>query len=651
MTDFFARQEQARARTWRLLMLFGMAVVCTVLLVYLVVLYVVRGSGHGGVISLWDRDIFLICSGATLLVIGLGSLAKLVQLRHGGSAVAVSLGGRLVNRQTRDPDERRLLNVVEEMSIASGVPMPQVYVLDEEPGINAFAAGLNTGDAVVAVTRGALKWLTRDELQGVVAHEFSHILNGDMRLNIRLMALIAGILGLSIIGRVLMRTRGRGKGAGQLQLIGLAFFLIGIIGAFFARLIQAAVSRQREFLADASAVQFTRLPDGLAGALKKIGALAEGSQLRAATAAEAGHLFFSDGLSQAWSGLLSTHPPLVERIKAIEPSFNGRFPILKAPPFAETPAEVQSRKAPFPTAQDIITAGVLTAGGVRRKAMPASRLFAHAGKPTVVHLKYAADLRAALPANVIGAAAEPYGATILIYAMLLSRDPAIQQKQLAELEEATSRRLVDEVRRLLPDVRKIPPDAILPVVDLAIPALRELSKEQFDAFEANLQMLIESDKQIDLFEFTLQKILRRHLAPVFRGEERVVQNFYSPRAIVEETAVLLSAIAHSGNDTPEKVREAFEAGVAALPPIFGQVELVPWEECYVERLDAALDKCSQAVPHLREMILKACASAAAADKQIKPSEAELLRAIADALGCPVPPYVEIDEAAQGQQAN
>src|SRR5690606_28971990 len=252
--------------------------------------------------------------------------------RQGGSVVAGLLGGLPVNPATDDPDERRLVNVVEEMAIASGVPVPAIYVLPGEESINAFAAGYGVHDAAVAVTRGALKHLTRDELQGVIAHEFSHILNGDMRLNIRLIGLLHGLLLLALIGRVLLRSGGRSRGrrkekggSVQVALIGLGLVLLGYIGVFFGKLIKAAASRQREYLADAAAVQFTRNPEGIAGALKKIGALGAGSRIVHPRAEELSHLYFASGLRSSFAGLFATHPPLVERIRRIDPSFSGDF--------------------------------------------------------------------------------------------------------------------------------------------------------------------------------------------------------------------------------------------------------------------------------------------------------------------------------------
>ena len=283
--------------------------------------------GEQAQLVLWNPQLFLLAAVGTLAVIALGSGFKTLELAQGGSSVATMLGGRLVAPTTTDPDERKLRNVVEEMAIAAGVPVPQVYLLPEEQGINAFAAGHSTSDAVVAVTAGAVRLLTRDELQGVIGHEFSHILNGDMRLNLRLMGIVFGILCLAVIGRVLLYTRSRSsKDKNPLPLLGLALIVIGWIGVFFGRLIQAAVSRQREFLADASSVQFTRNPAGLAARSRKIGGLSFGSKLEAAHAEEASHMFFGNGMSESFFHLMETHPPLAERIRAIDPSFDGTFP-------------------------------------------------------------------------------------------------------------------------------------------------------------------------------------------------------------------------------------------------------------------------------------------------------------------------------------
>ncbi len=296
------------------------------------------------------------------------ALYKTMALAPGGSAVSEMMGGRLVNPNSTDPDERKLLNVVEEMAIASGVPVPQVYVMDEEDGINAFAAGHKPGDATITVTRGCMKILSRDELQGVIGHEFSHILNGDMRLNLRLMGIIFGILCLAIIGRVLLQTArggGRGRGKNPLPLLGLALLLIGYIGVFFGRLIQAAVSRQREFLADASSVQFTRNPGGITGALKKIGGLGEtGSRISHAHAEELSHMFFGNGVSEPFIGLLETHPPLAQRIRVFDPNFDGKFPHVRYDGRDRPPEDISKpKRQPMPNIFGTVLGGAILASG------------------------------------------------------------------------------------------------------------------------------------------------------------------------------------------------------------------------------------------------------------------------------------------------
>jgi Zn-dependent protease with chaperone function len=346
--DFFEAQDRARRRTRRLVVLFVFAVAGTIAAGYFLAVALLRHSPRhdrpdyiysrlDDRMQWWYPDVFAGIAGATLAVVGFASLYKWSQMKQGGAAVAEMVGGRAVDPGTTDLRERRLLNVVEEMAIAAGIPMPAVYVLDEEPGLNAFAAGLTTADAAVAVTRGTLDKLSRDELQGVIAHEFSHILNGDMRLNVRITAIVFGILVIGLVGRGILRGlfygrarprgggRDKGGGIAVLVAVGLALLIIGYIGYFFGRLIQAAVSRQREFLADASAVQFTRNPLGIGGALKKIGGYALGGTMIHNSAGEIGHFFIAQAFRSNFGGLWATHPPLDERIRAIEPQWDGRF--------------------------------------------------------------------------------------------------------------------------------------------------------------------------------------------------------------------------------------------------------------------------------------------------------------------------------------
>lgn len=631
--DFFARQEKARRATRWLVVWFALAVVLIVVAVYLVSALIFLRGHHpaGGGPWWWNEKLALWTAGGTLAVIGGGCAFKMIELSRGGAVVATSLGGRLVSPQTTDPAERRLLNVIEEMAIASGVPVPDVYLLDAEEGINAFAAGLSPADAVIGVTRGCLRALDRDELQGVIAHEFSHILNGDMRLNLRLIGWLNGILSLAILGYYLLRlggvsgarSRGNRRDANWLPLLGLALLVIGGIGVFFARLIKSAVSRQREYLADAAAVQFTRNPTGLVGALKKIGGWLVGSRILSPAAEQASHMFFGNGLKPSlFEGLFSTHPPLVERIRVWEPNFDGQFPLV-------TPAEWKSTP---PTPKKPPSRPVRTAGPMQGVVAAAAAL-AHAGAPRSVHLRRAAELLDQLPAPLLEATRDPLGACALAYSLLLARaDDTLAEVQWLALPAG----MEPEVRRLLPQVRALPTSHRLPLLELCLPALRQMSPAQFDQFEATLRKLIEADAQIDLFEYALLKMVRRHLTPVFRpGRRRPIQ-IYSLHGVRRECADLLAAMAWAGQSEPQAVQGAYEAGLAVLGWNASKFPLPSNKAQLLPKADAALDRMAELAMPLRAKVLEACLQTAAKDGFLAEREAELLRAVADALECPLP---------------
>jgi len=623
--DFFERQDEARRHTKLLIFYFAAAVLSLVIVINVAVWLILGGLAVGPKSEL----LFWITSG-TLVVILTGSVFKTLQLASGGSVVAELLSGRLIDSNTSDADERKLLNVVEEMSIASGVPVPQVYVMDDELGINAFAAGHSTSDAAISVTRGCMRLLSRDELQGVIAHEFSHILNGDMPLNLRLIGLVFGILCLTVIGRVLIQTRARKN---PLPLVGLALIVVGWAGAFFGRLIQAAVSRQREGLADAAAVQFTHNPAGLAGALKKIGGLAYGSRIEFPHAEEASHLFFADGLGNS---LFSTHPPLTERIRALDPNFEGKFPhVTEESASAIPPAPQASATAEIPTVH---------AGAGRFVAQHA--VVANIGQATTQHLAYAADLRHTIPTAIEAAARDPFAASGLVCALLLSSKPSVHEKQFEILASAASEAMLNETARIWPEVQVMPVEAKIPSLDLSLPALHRLPPEQFQQFRAAIGALAASNEQADLFAYMLQKIVARHLDTYFLPERRPVTQFYALHPLARDCGVLLSATAYAGQEDVTELSAAFAKGAEYLSQTAHcKIPLLPPEECDLANMDAALDRLSQAVPQIKKNLLEACAQTVAADGVIQQSEAELLRAIADALDCPVPPFVQQEEIA------
>jgi Zn-dependent protease with chaperone function len=653
--DFFAQQDRTRRKTKLLVFYFVVAVVLIIAMVYFVALFgcyltvPYRHLDQSSVFALWNPRVFFGAVLGTLVVIVIGSAYKTNELAGGGGSVATLMGGRLVNSNTTDLDERKLLNVVEEMAIASGVPVPQVYVLDREQGINAFAAGHTTSDAAIGVTRGCIQMLSRDQLQGVIGHEFSHILNGDMRLNLRLIGTIFGILCLATIGRILLQVRSRGRGSAYPVFFGGLLLIIGSVGVFFGRLIQAAVSRQREFLADASSVQFTRNPGGLSGALQKIGRYSYGSKLESEHAPDMCHMFFGNGLGEPFFGLMATHPPIPDRVRAIDPSWDGKFPPLDEKQIevvkrAAIP-ELEHRPKPPDIFKTVLGGAIIASGGASTPPVIRSRsVMPNLGNPTPLHLKYAEQLRGSLPETVKASAREPLDAVALIYALLLSPDETMRTTQLAELAKRVEPVVYQKTAALYPDVSSAATHARLPIVNLALGALRQLSAEQFSRFLPTLQWLIESDGKIELFEFVLQKIVLRHLTLQFSGARPPVAQYYTLKPLVPDCAVVLSALANVGSADAAAVAKAFEAGAPYLRvPNDGDLVLLPREQCGVDKIDAALNRLTLAVPTIKRNLIEACVYTVGADGVMLESEAELLRAVADTLDCPIPPFVQTEE--------
>jgi Zn-dependent protease with chaperone function len=650
-TDFYQRQDDARRATKRLVVMFVLAVTFIVGGTMAVAFAAVR-QGRS-----YARDgrplraeamlesprpeefaIPLFAGGTALALIGGGTLFKVAELRGGGHVVAESLRGRRVFPDTTDPVERRVLNVVEEMALASGVPVPPVFMLDEEAGINAFAAGYSPSDAVVAVTRGCAEQLTRDELQGVVAHEFSHILNGDMRLNIRLIGLLFGILLVGLLGRIILRVMMHsgssrrssrdsksGNSAMYFMLIGLALMVLGYVGTLIGNLIKAAISRQREYLADSSAVQFTRNPDGLAGALKRIGGFAAGSSLQAPNAAEASHMYFAKGVWEGLTGLTATHPPLEERIRRLDPQWNGEFPAGDAAPAIA--AELGAGAA-----------GLV--GGAPRPAMVPVAVVKHAaeqvGDPTERHRQYAANLVESLPPLVRQSAREPYGARAVLFGLLTDRKPAVRDAQIAALRELARPDVVELTLKLLPWLDGLDVRARLPLVDLSLPALRAMSPGQYDQFLACFKRLVAADNRLGLFEWTLYRILLRHLRPQFDRTAAPKAAYYGLQKLGAECSVLLSTLAHADNRGGD-AGSAFAKGAEKLPGVV--VQLLPPDACGLEALSKALDELARVAEKQLKRLVDACAATICADREVTVAEAELLRGVCDMLHCPMPPLL------------
>ncbi len=647
--DFFEEQVLARKRTVRLVLLFAVAVIGVVAAVYVLALifyaagatdaagvaYMTGEYDHVGelVLSFWNPGVFLFALGSTATVVGLGSLYKIAQLRDGGRAVALSLGGRKVDPDSTKLEERRLLNVVEEMAIASGVPVPEVYVLDREPGINAFAAGNTTSDAVIGVTHGTLHVLRRDELQGVIAHELSHILNGDSRINLRAIGLLHGVFVLALIGRFLMRGSmySRKKGGNGVALIGLGLLAIGSIGVFFGRMIQSSISRQREFLADASAVQFTRDTDGLVGALKKIGGAAPRSYLDTPKADEASHIFFSDAIRRMrlFAGLFRTHPPLGDRIRKLEPQWDGEFSEVVLPQIADgmstppdAPADQANAFAEAPTKETV------------------SHAIEQIGSPRPEQIRFARTLHAGLPELWVHAVHQAPMAQPMIFGLLLAQDEVLRGTELMRVAELTDPQTADLTLRFHSEAGDRSSAEKIALVDMAMPTLRSLSIDEYERFREVVAALMQSDRRIDLFEYTLSRMMQRHLARHFEGAGPTRLRFRSLRALLPDARVLIATLARVGNRTEEEAERAFRHGVQTLQLKESAGAILPSGQCTLASLDQALQRYDAATPALKRGIMLACAATVMADDKVTDRETELIRAVGDALDCPVPPFVQ-----------
>lgn len=618
-----------------MVVLFVMAVLGIVLAVDLAVLALFGWNSAPGE----KAKLLVAVTVITSMVIGLGSLYRMASLRGGGETVALQMGGIEVPRDTTDLSLRRLRNVVEEMAIASGVPVPGIYVMEHEAGINAFAAGYSTSDAVVAVTRGALDRLNRDELQGVIAHEFSHVLNGDMRLNIRLMGGLFGILMLSVIGqRVLQMGSVRSRNAGVIVVVGLVALVVGSIGIFFGRMIKAGVSRQRELLADASAVQFTRQTAGLAGALKKIGGMSQGSQLQdRANAEEVSHMLFGEGLS--YSRLFATHPPLLERIRLLEPSFDARQLNELGKRWALTP--------PNGLQEDIALGLMETPHSQGMASLPSASGLLEI-TPAMVSVQVAApdeedylrasNMAAAMPQVLRQLASERDRAIPLLLALILDSDEAVAQKQhreiVARLGDAVSAQ-VGQMRGYLADLH---PSLRLPLAALAFPAMRTRPRPELESFMDAMEAVVHSDGRVSLFEYCLGQLLRVQVREALDPSRYARFGRHKPGNVKREFITLLAVVAQSGAGNRQQAQHAYLAGLQRVLPSDHMPYAPPAEG--VLALDAVWGPLDKLDPLAKQVMVEALVAAASHDGRVTVAEAELLRTICGVLHCPLPPMLE-----------
>ncbi|MDO9265318.1 MAG: M48 family metallopeptidase [Desulfosalsimonadaceae bacterium] len=615
--NFFEHQEESRKKTVQLVFLMIIAVFTIIGCVYAAVMAVFYTQDIKTA-AWFDPSVFSAVALAVLtLVIG-GSIVKLIALRRGGDYVAESMGGRPLHPETKDPKEKQLMNVIDEMALASGIAAPTAYVLDQEQGMNAFAAGDNPTNAVVAVTRGCLNQLSRDELQGVVAHEFSHILNGDMRLNLRLIGMISGIMVLASAGRIVLRSTGRSrKNNGPILMLGLLLLIIGYAGVFVSRIIQSAVSRQREFLADASAVQFTRNPSGIAGALKKIGGFSKGSIVHAPAAQEASHLFFSSAIAT----LFATHPPLPERIRRIDPGFSGEF------------AAIPETVAPFAD-ETPMAAGFSDAPQAMR--MDPGQVTESVGIINPDQMRYGAMLLQAIPAAIRRELSDPMGASSVVLALLFSSDDHEKKLQTEGIRQLFPEERTSHILGLDATLKGLDPGLRLPLVDLAMPMLHRMSPQQMETFRQAMKTLAETDGRLNFFEFAIGLIIAVRLD----GQTKKPGGRYGFKSIeplMDDAAALISKLALEGHHDPAHAQKAFAAAMGQIPG--NRAETLSMSDPSFSTVEIAISRLAAATPGVKKTILDACAHCVLFDRTVSIEETEMLRAVAYALELPLPPFL------------
>ena len=655
--DFFQNQDAARKNTRVMVVLFLLAVAGIVLGIDLVLafayLMVSRmqfpiGTGLLAMLRAVPPGVYLWGAAASALIIFATSLVHILKLTEGGVAVAKMVGARAVAHSTSDPLEKRLLNVIEEMAIASGVRVPMAFIMDEEQGINAFAAGYNVSNAVVVVTRGTLETLSRDELQGVIGHEFSHILNGDMWLNIRLIGVLSGIVFIGSIGSFLMRVgqgKDGGKGVLQLFLVGLALFLIGYIGTLFARLIKAAVSRQREFLADASSVQFTRNPDGIAGALDQIRASGRGALIANRYAEDMSHMYFGQGITVWMSGLFATHPSVEERIARVRPGF-------QATRYRQARVPAESAASPVGTGCGATsgfagTTGPAEADGQRasdtgnswgRSATESAKLVGtlDAGK-----VDFAARLIAQLTPELRAAMKEAEGACAVLVATLMAPNKEVLAAQVDTLRAGQLEKLADRALALMPEVQKLGRGFDLMVIDLSLPAIKAGTEEDKRQLLAALEAVIHADRRVSLHEFVVLTLVRTQLAP--RPKPGAVK-IRPLSALGTEIVLALSLVAYAGRkpgaDPAFDAEVAGAFGLGAKAAGLTGVQLLPKDKFSLDAAGVALEELMTLAPLAKAVLIKALFAVVTADGSIRLMEAELMRLLGAVLDCPLPPLID-----------
>lgn len=686
-TQFFERQEAQKTYTRWLVWAFIAAILAVVLVINLVVLV---GLGGNPVRVLSAAPELVFWTTLVVLAVILGACwHKSSEMRAGGSAVARSLGGVPVTADDGDLKRKRLLNIVEEMAIAARIRKPQVFVLPDEPGINAFAAGHSPDEAAVAVTQGALDKLDRDQLQAVIGHEFSHILNGDMKINMRLAAWIFGLYIITFLAGKVMRGRTRGKGGARLKIIAFGVFLAGSAGMFAGRLLQAAVSRRREHLADASSVQFTRNPQALQSAFIIMAASAEGTALEHESSSEVAHMFFA-GSASGWmskfGGMLATHPPLEERVRALDSKVTPtRFKSLiseerrriaaraklEAAASAEAVAPQAEAAAETSDALDM-PAGISAAAPIRNIApVPAAPIAAAAGAlahvdadslslaatfqtpalsetlptgvrlvagralpPDVLRNRLSQEQQVSITRHISLVELHSLGVQATYIAAMLASEPAKWRTQLTKLAPLLGIELFKETQAQIPRVAALAPAARLPLLTDLLVLLENLEPAERKRLRGVARAFAPTVVAGDMLRFSVTRILEKKLAKASQ-EAPPVPLPERAQAVSEVYATLAQCCFGAGSQNSKQGLNAYRAGLMGmLPPQkwlpFPETPLAP------AALDAALAGVSQIHPTGKRSFSDGMARVIAVGGRLTVPQVDLLRGLCVIVDCALP---------------
>ncbi len=628
--SFFENQDSARKRAKWLIVAYILAVIILVAAVNAVIFAPLAYYTDSGIMELFSERTFLAVSvsAITLLIIGSGSSYKISKISKKETYTASLFGGRYVDPSTENFKERVLFNVIEEISIASGVPLPFVYLLDNEESINAFSMGSYPGICVIGVTRGCLKHLNRDELQSVIAHEFSHIANGDTRLDCMLLGLLHGILVVALVGYflVLGRTRsgkaiylGNRRNRPPLHFLplGIALMVVGYLGVFLAKIIKKAIMRQQEYLADAQAVQFTRNPEALTSVFRKLMSRFPGSYINNLYAHEANHMFLAECLPRRLKGSFGMHPSLENRIKRVGISSGDSS---------------EEKK----TLRDKNKRGSKEEGEKPESRINAEKLAASVGTIEAAGLNYARSMFEIIPNYVLNNVHEISGAESIIYVMLFSASSDIKKKQLKHIKENVDLKIFNNVKKLDYDAVSLPSRFRLPLIDISVATLKGMDRDNYIRFSENIRFLIRANKKISLFEYAVYSMIKRHLKPAFAKTKKTAVRYKNIKPLIPQCRILLSSLAHYGEENQKNKEKSYKSAFEKLG-VDNYPEMFPEKKRGFKEIDKALKELDEAVPQVKKNIIKAAAVCVSADGWITVSQSELLRVIADAIGCPVPP--------------